>query len=87
MEAIQRYLPNNFRIEPSDSGIHIVCWLPDILKEQDIIDKCRKIGLGAQPLSRYCQTNSAGHAILLGFAAHSPAEIVAGIQRLGQIIA
>ncbi|MFW5393417.1 PLP-dependent aminotransferase family protein [Yersinia sp. 2544 StPb PI] len=87
IDAIQRYLPNSFKIEPADSGIHIVCWLLDNLKEQDIIDKCRKIGLGAQPLSRYCQTNSPEQAILLGFAAHSPAEIVAGIQRLSQIIA
>ncbi len=87
IEAIQRYIPHGFRVEPSDSGIHVVCWLSENLKEQDIIDKCRKIGLGVQPLSRYCQTKSTSQAILLGFAAHTPSEIVEGIQKMGKIIA
>lgn len=84
--AIQQYLPDSICIEPSDSGIHLVCWLSDNLNEQDVIDKCRKVGLGAQPLSRYCQNQCEKQAILLGFAAHQPPEIVAGIQKLAQII-
>lgn len=87
IEAIQCNLPASIRVEPTDSGIHIVCWLSDSLNEQDIIDKCRQVGLGAQPLSRYCQTRPTDQAILLGFAAHSPSELVAGIKTLAQIIA
>lgn len=84
VEAIQRALPQVILAEPSDSGIHIVCWLSAEIEESYIIAQCRKAGLGAQPLSRYCQTKPVKPAILLGFAAHSPAEIVAGIERLAQ---
>lgn len=49
-----------------------------------MIDRCRKAGLGAQPLSRYCQTKPENEAVLPGFAAHSPSEIVEGIKALAQ---
>ncbi|MFF6013326.1 aminotransferase class I/II-fold pyridoxal phosphate-dependent enzyme [Rahnella sp. R3(2024)] len=85
IEAIQLHLPEIMFAKPSDSGIHVVCWLSEEFDESYVIDQCRKVGLGAQPLSRYCQTPPTSQAILLGFAAHSPAEIVDGIKKLAQI--
>lgn len=87
IEAIQRYLTEIIFAEPSDSGIHIVCWLSEKVQESLMIDHCRKAGSGAQPLSRYCQTTSEKEAILSGFAAHPPAEIVKGIKALAQRLA
>lgn len=87
IEAIQRYLPEIICAEPSDSGIHIVCWLAEEISESLMIEHCRRAGLGAQPLSRYCQTKPEKEAILLGFAAHSPSEIVEGIKALAQRLA
>ena len=61
--SIERYLTLNqydksishiFRIEPTDSGIHIVCWLQSVYTEEYIVKEGRKIGLAIQPLSRYC---------------------------------
>lgn len=86
-EAIQRYLPEIVGVEPSDSGIHLVCWLSEDIEESTMIEHCRKAGLGAQPLSRYCQTRPEKQAILFGFAAHSPEDIVAGIRKLAQQMA
>lgn len=85
IEAIQLHLPEIMFAKPSDSGIHVVCWLSEEIDESYMIDQCRKVGLGAQPLSRYCQTAQTSQAILLGFAAHSPAEIIDGIKKLAQI--
>ena len=82
IKAIQMYLPEITHAEPSDSGIHIVCWLSANIQESFMIERCRRAGLGAQPLSRYSQTTPAKAAILLGFAAHSPSEIVEGIKKL-----
>lgn len=86
IKAIQWYLPEIIHAEPSDSGIHIVCWLSEEIQESYMIEQCRKVDLGAQPLSRYCQTQPTSQAILLGFAAHSPSEIVDGIKKLAQIL-
>lgn len=86
IESIQQIMPQSVRVEPADSGIHLVCWLPENVNEEEIIEKCRQLGLGAQPLSRYCQNKSSNQAILLGFAAHQPSDIVAGIKTLANII-
>lgn len=86
LEAIKTYLSGMMVAEPLDSGIHLVCWLSDAIHESVLIEKCRKVGLGAQPLSRYCQIVPARQAILLGFAAHSPEEITEGIKKLAQIL-
>lgn len=87
LEAIQTYLADIMVAEPLDSGIHLVCWLAADIRESVVIEHCRKVGLGAQPLSRYCQKPPERQAILLGFAAHAPDEIVAGIKKLAQVLA
>lgn len=87
IDAIQRYLPDTLSAEPSDSGIHLVCWLSAESEESALIAQCRKAGLGAQPLSRYCQIQPVRQAILLSFAAHTPSDIVEGIKRLANALA
>lgn len=87
LEAIQIYLSGIMVAEALDSGIHLVCWLSANIHGTTLIEQCRKAGLGAQPLSRYCQTAPERQAILLGFAAHTPDEIIEGIKKLAQILA
>ncbi|PHM36571.1 PLP-dependent aminotransferase family protein [Xenorhabdus innexi] len=81
-DAINRYLPHVFDANITDSGIHMVCRLKDGFTEQEIITKCRQLGLGAQPLSRYCIHAFSDQAILFGYAAHPPADIYENIKRL-----
>ncbi|MCS3430482.1 PLP-dependent aminotransferase family protein [Klebsiella sp. BIGb0407] len=87
LDAIQTYLCGIMTAEPLDSGIHLVCWLSADIQESAVIEECRKAGLGAQPLSRYSQIKPERQAILLGFAAHSPDEIIAGVKKLAQVLA
>lgn len=80
--AIQQHLADILTIQPTDSGIHLVCWLKGAWTEQDFIAQCAELGLAVQPLSRYCQTSSVKPAVLFGYAAHSPEEIKENIQKL-----
>ena len=82
--AIQHDLPKHFQLVPSDSGIHLLCYLAAPWVEKEMIEKCRQLGIGAQPLSRYCQNPFPKPGILFGFAAHTPSEIQQGIQILAQ---
>jgi GntR family transcriptional regulator/MocR family aminotransferase len=84
-KAIETYLPEKFRIHPSDSGIHIVCWLLGDLKEGQVIKRCREIGLEVQPLSRYSQKPLSKQGILIGYAAHTPIELVENIKKLSKL--
>lgn len=84
--AIEQYLPDKLSVQTSDSGIHLVCWLKGDLTEEEVLNKCRQIRLGAQPLSRYCQAPYPRQAILLGYAAHTPDDLRESIKKLAQIL-
>lgn len=80
--AIQTNLSNYLNVQSTDSGIHLVCWLKDNIREQEFIKICQSMGLAVQPLSRYCQTPYDKAAVLFGYAAHSEEEIITQIQKL-----
>ncbi|KMJ46967.1 hypothetical protein AB204_00255 [Xenorhabdus khoisanae] len=86
INAIKKYLPHIFKVQPTDSGIHVVCWLLNGLKESEVIKKCHQIGLGIQPLSRYCMQPHEREGVLLGYAAHTPTEIEESIKQLSSIL-
>lgn len=83
---IQQQLSNVLTVQPTDSGIHLVCWLKQGWTEQNFLKMCAEIDLAVQPLSRYCQNPLQKAAVLFGFAAHSPEEIRFNIRRLAQHI-
>lgn len=83
-QAIETTLSHVFQIEPTDSGIHIICWLKAGYTEEDIVKKGREIGLGIQPLSRYCIRPYQKQGVLLGYAAHNPSEIKESIIALAK---
>ena len=84
--ALQQLLPEVLEVQPTDSGIHLVCWLKGGWTEQRFIEKCAEADLAVQPLSRYCQSAYAKAAVLFGYAAHTPEEIRANIEKLAQRI-
>ena len=79
---IQYHLSDVLDVQPTDSGIHLVCGLKGNWTEQCFIAQCLKVGLSVQPLSRYCQTSLQKTAVLFGYAAHTPDEIRASIEKL-----
>lgn len=86
VNAIEEYLPHILAIQPSDSGIHAVAWLRDGWDIQQIIEISQSLGLGIQPLYRYSMEPLQNHALLFGYAAHKPHEIVERIQALAEAI-
>ncbi|MFV5535372.1 PLP-dependent aminotransferase family protein [Acinetobacter pittii] len=82
INAINEYLSDVLDVQPTDSGIHLICWLKASWTEQEFISHCSALDLEIQPLSRYCQLESKKAAVLLGYAAHQPEEMVENIKRL-----
>lgn len=85
LQALQQHIPE-LRVQVADSGIHLICWLPPHLSEQQIIARCQDSGLGLQPLSRYRQLPSQEQGLLLGFAAHPPAVLREAVLKLKTVI-
>lgn len=86
IHAIQYYLADILTVQPTDSGIHLICWLKDDWTENDFIIKSKDIGLAVQPLSRYCLHSYQRAAVLFGYAAHTATEIKENIQKLAESI-
>ena len=82
VNAIQCYLADKMTVQPSDSGVHIVCWLHAGLTGDEVELKARMLGLGIQSLSHYYHGDISRQGILIGFANHPPEVIVEGIRRL-----
>lgn len=82
VDAIQCYLADKMTVQPSDSGVHIVCWLHDGLTGDEVEQKARTLGMGIQSLSHYYHGDISRQGILIGFANHPPEVIVEGIRRL-----
>lgn len=85
IKAIDEHLSDVLSVQPTDSGIHAVCWLKGKWTEQEFIDQCSALNLAVQPLSRYCQMPNKKGAVLFGYAAHTPNEIIENIQKLNNI--
>lgn len=80
--AIARYFAGRMVVHPTDSGIHIVCWLSADLKAEEVVAKSRQLGFGIQTFERYCQRPMSREGVLFGFANHPPAVLTEGIRRL-----
>ena len=63
-----------------------MCWLKGAWTEQEFIDQCSALNLAVQPLSRYCQMPTKKAAVLFGYAAHTPNEIIENIQKIAQYL-
>lgn len=84
--AIERYFAGRMRVHPTDSGVHIVCWLADGLKAKEVVAKARQIGLGVQSFERYCQRPMSREGVLFGFANHPPEVLLDGVRRLAGVL-
>lgn len=84
--AIADYFPGKMWVHPSDSGIHMVCWLVNGLTGKEVEMKASQLGMGIQSFKRYCQRPMSREGILLGFANHSPEVLQEGIRRLASVI-
>jgi len=86
IKAINEHLSDIVEVQPTDSGIHLIGWLKGTWSEQDFINHCSALDLAIQPLSRYCQITTTKAAVLIGYAAHQPEEIIENIKELALIL-
>ncbi|WP_410488567.1 PLP-dependent aminotransferase family protein [Acinetobacter sp. 2019-01-05] len=86
IQAINEHLSDIVEVQPTDSGIHLIGWLKGTWSEQDFINHCSALDLAIQPLSRYCQITTKKAAVLIGYAAHQPKEIIENIKELALIL-
>lgn len=73
------------RVEPADSGVHLVGLLPEGVDDLAFCAKAGAAGISLRPLSGYYLAEPPRQGVILGFAAIPPRMIKAGIARLALV--
>lgn len=93
IEAIERCLGDDAQVEGTDSGLHVVVWLPGlpIRAEAEIVAQARATGVGVRAITplyaegeRFRKARCAG--LILGYASLNAADIAEGVRRLASAV-
>ncbi|HET9344821.1 MAG TPA: PLP-dependent aminotransferase family protein [Candidatus Limnocylindrales bacterium] len=87
LDAIRRHLPE-LRPVGASAGLHVFAWLPPGVDEGAIVRRAASAGVGVYGLSRYGYARSSGGGgLIFGYGAITEAEIVEGVQLVGEALA
>ena len=86
IEQFNRLLGDHFTLDIADAGLHALAWFRSA-KDLPLLLRARaKLGVKISPLAAFCIDASLPPALLLGFAAWSPAQIREGLIRLARAL-
>ena len=83
-EAIQSELGDQVKIQPSNTGLNTVVFLPKNVDDVPFSQALKKQKVVVTPLSTYVEKTAIPPGLLMGFAAYNEAEIQQGIRTLAQ---
>jgi GntR family transcriptional regulator/MocR family aminotransferase len=82
LESSSKHLGGLLEVQASETGMHLVGWLPEGVSDALVSQRAAKNDIEALPISAYASRPLERGGLLLGYAAVSPSEIRAGIKRL-----
>jgi GntR family transcriptional regulator/MocR family aminotransferase len=86
IEQFNKLLGDRFRLEIADAGLHALAWFRSE-KDFPVLQRAKpKLGVKISPLSFFCIDAKLPPALVLGFAAWSPAQIRDGLVRLARAL-
>jgi GntR family transcriptional regulator/MocR family aminotransferase len=86
IEQFNKLLGDRFTLDIADAGLHALAWFRSE-KDLPLLERAgAKLGVKISPLSFFCIDAKLPPALLLGFAAWSPAQIREGLVRLARAL-
>ncbi|MEY2560576.1 MAG: GntR family transcriptional regulator / MocR family aminotransferase, partial [Verrucomicrobiota bacterium] len=86
IEQFHKILGDRFKLEIADAGLHALAWFRSE-KDLPVLQRAApNLGVKISPLSFFCIDAKLPPALLLGFAAWSPAQIREGLGRLARAL-
>ncbi|MCE9521635.1 MAG: PLP-dependent aminotransferase family protein [Alphaproteobacteria bacterium] len=73
-------------VEEGQRGLHVCTRLPPGTDDVAVSKRLREVGVVAEPLSAFYANPTADCGLLLGFAAHRPEALRAGVQKLAGVL-
>lgn len=86
MHEIDKHLKGFLEVSKTDSGMHVVGWLPDELDDRLISQNAAEHGLRVAPVSDYSVNQRSRGGLLLGYTAFNERKIKQGVGRLEKVL-
>ncbi|WP_019144736.1 aminotransferase-like domain-containing protein [Aeromicrobium massiliense] len=87
VEAVRQHLPEGSLDRPAHGGYHLWVRTPTGTEDHDVAARALQRGVAVTPGSNYHPTRATTNRLRLSYvAAPSPADVVAGIRRLGEAL-
>ncbi|MBJ6764370.1 PLP-dependent aminotransferase family protein [Myxococcaceae bacterium JPH2] len=86
VEAARRELKGALDVAPSDTGLHLVGWLPEGADDLAVSARAAERGVQALGLSQFRTAPRGRHALLLGYACVPEPELDMGVRRLAEAL-
>jgi GntR family transcriptional regulator / MocR family aminotransferase len=86
LDLARRHLTGLLQLEPTDSGMHVVGWLPDGVDDRAVAQRARTAGLDVAPLSVHYLETPRRPGLLLGFAPFDESKLADGVVRLTALL-
>lgn len=87
INAAQSHLAGLLEINPNDSGMHLIGWLPQDISDCIASQQASAYGVEAVPLSHYKIEADLRNGLMLGYTATSIEQIYQGVQQLAIALA
>jgi GntR family transcriptional regulator/MocR family aminotransferase len=84
--AVAKRLAGCLTLGPADAGMHTVGWLTPGTDDRQISAALLAVDVDAAPLSRYWTGPPSGAGLMLGYAAYTPEEIEAAVERMARVL-
>jgi GntR family transcriptional regulator/MocR family aminotransferase len=75
LDVLAQHCAGLIRPVASDSGMHLIGWLPEQLDDQAVCQRAREYGVDVIPLSIYCVESVQPPGLLIGFSCVAPEEM------------
>lgn len=85
IREIETRLGGFLRVEPAETGVHLVGHLPEGVDDREFCEAAGAAGISLRPLSMYYLTPPRRSGVILGFAAIPPKRIAWGMEKLAAI--
>lgn len=86
LAALSAHCARWLEVTPSDAGMHLVAWLPRGVDDQRVSRAAHEAGIDAAPISRLALVPLERGALMLGYAAFTPAALDRAAERLAVVL-
>lgn len=87
VEVAQEYLGGLLDVQPKETGLHLIGWLPEGVDDEMVSQRLKAQGINTPSLSSYALTPLSRTGLLLGYTAIPVNDIVLGVKRMKPILA